>query len=86
MERLKYPLSHEWHVAVNRHSDERRAAGNEWRKTRFMYDAKTMADEVPRMVMLFRQERDVLTLRLHRHEPRHEKRPVSSKRANVKLT
>jgi len=30
-----------------------------------------------------RMERDVLTLRLHRHEPRHEKRPVSSKRANV---
>lgn len=58
MERLKYPLSHEWHVAVNRHSDERRAAGNEWRKTRFMYDAKTMADEVPRMVMLFKAERE----------------------------
>ena len=58
MERLKYPLSHEWHAAVNRHSDERCAAGNEWRKTRFMYDAKTMADEVPRMVMLFRQERE----------------------------
>ena len=58
MERLKYPLSHEWHAAVNRHSDERRAAGNEWRKTRFMYNAKAMADEVPRMVMLFRQERE----------------------------
>ena len=58
MERLQYPLNHEWHAAVNRHSDERRAAGNEWRKTRFMYDAKTMADEVPRMVMLFRQERE----------------------------
>ena len=22
MERTKYPLNHEWHVAVNRHSDE----------------------------------------------------------------
>ena len=58
MERLQYPLNHEWHAAVNRHSDERRAAGNEWRKTRFMYDATTMADEVPRMVMLFKQERE----------------------------
>lgn len=58
MERLQYPLSHEWHAAVNRHIDARHAAGNEWRKTRFMYDAKTMADEVPRMVMLFRQERE----------------------------
>ena len=31
-------------------------------------------------------ERDVFTLRQHRHEPRHEKRPVSSKRANVHMS
>lgn len=58
MDRLKYPLNHEWHAAVNRHVDERTKAGDEWRKTRFMYDAKTMADEVPRMVMLFQAERE----------------------------
>jgi hypothetical protein len=58
MERLKYPLSHEWHVAVNRCSDEWRKAGKEWVEMRFMYEAKKMADEVPRMVMLFRQERE----------------------------
>ena len=58
MERLQHPLSHEWHVAVNRHQDERRKAGQDWSEARFMYDAKTMADEVPRMVMLFRQERE----------------------------
>lgn len=58
MERLQYPLSHEWHVAVNRHSDEWRKADNEWGEMRFMYEAKSMADEVPRMVMLFRQERE----------------------------
>ena len=58
MERLKYPLEHEWHVVVNRHSDEWRKAGKEWSEMRFMYEAKTMADEVPRMVMLFRQERE----------------------------
>lgn len=28
MERLQYPLSHEWHVAVNKHSDEWRKAGD----------------------------------------------------------
>ena len=27
-----------------------------------MYDAKTMADEVPRMVMLFQAERDLKSL------------------------
>lgn len=58
MERTKYPLNHEWHVAVNRHGDDRRKEGKEWSAMRFMYEAKTMADEVPRMVMLFRQERE----------------------------
>jgi hypothetical protein len=58
MDRLKYPLSHEWHVAVNRHQDARLDAGQEWSEARFMYDGLKMADEVPRMVMLFRQERE----------------------------
>lgn len=58
MERTKDPLDHEWHVAVNRHSDEWRKAGKKWGDMRFMYEAKSMADEVPRMVMLFRQERE----------------------------
>lgn len=58
MERLQYPLSHEWHVAVNQHQDEQLKAGKSWGDARFMYDAKTMADEVPRMAMLFRQERE----------------------------
>ena len=58
MERTKYPLNHEWHVAVNRHSEDWRKAGNEWGAMRFMYEAKKMADEVPRMVMLFKAERE----------------------------
>jgi hypothetical protein len=58
MDRLNNPLSHEWHVAINRHADEWRKADNEWGEMSFMYEAKSMADEVPRMVMLFRQERE----------------------------
>ena len=59
MERLKYPLSHEWHAAINGHMDAlRKADKDDWRETRFMYEAESMADEVPRMVMLFRQERE----------------------------
>ena len=34
IERLQYPLSHEWHVAVNRHSDEWRKADKEWGEMR----------------------------------------------------
>lgn len=63
MERLKYPLSHEWHVAINRHSDEQRQADKEWPS--FMYEAKSVADEVPRMVMLFKQEREDLLPKMH---------------------
>lgn len=58
MERTKYPLSHEWHVAINRHSDQQRKDGKPWDEMRFMYEAKSAADEVPRMVMLFKQERE----------------------------
>jgi hypothetical protein len=58
MERTKYPLNHEWHVAVNKYSDEWRKADKERSEMRFMYEAKRMADEVPRMVMMFRQERE----------------------------
>ena len=57
-ERLKYPLIHEWHVALNRHADEWRMAGKKLGEIRFLYEAKKMADEVPRMEMLFRQERE----------------------------
>lgn len=56
--RLHYPLNHEWHVAINKHSDEWRKTGNEWETMRFMYEAKAMADEVPRMAMLFKAERE----------------------------
>ena len=58
MERLQQHLLHEWHAAVNRHSDAWRKADKPWGEMRFMYDARHMADEVPRMVMLFRQERE----------------------------
>lgn len=58
MERLKYPMDHEWHVAINRHQEAQSAAGKPWEDARFMYDAKDMADEVPRMAMLFKQERE----------------------------
>ena len=85
MERLKYPLSHEWHVAVNRHSDERRAAGNEWLKTRFMYDAKTMAGEVPRMVMLFKAEREKALPQTHQQCSMQAQVPVKDNHLSCRL-
>ncbi len=54
MERLQYPMNHEWHVAINRHHDGK-IGSPDWK--RWMYEAKAMADEVPRMVLLFGKER-----------------------------
>ena len=76
MDRLKYPLSHEWHVAVNSHSDEWRKAGNDWGAMRFMYEAKSMADEVPRMVMLFKAEREKTLPQMHKQCSMQDAVPV----------
>lgn len=76
MERLKYPMDHEWHVAINRHQDAQRAAGKEWEEARFMYDAKDMADEVPRMARLFKQERENALPSTHQQCSKQEPIPV----------
>lgn len=54
MKRLEYPLNHEWHVAINRHNSGKMGT-TDWK--RWMYEAKTMADEVPRIARLFGLER-----------------------------
>lgn len=51
------PNSHllwQWHVAINHHAEDKHGL-DEW--PRAMYAAKDVADEVPRMAMLFAQER-----------------------------
>lgn len=65
VERLKYPLDHEWHAAINIHADISRKEGIEWKEVRFMYEAKKMADEVPRMIMLFKAERENALPQIH---------------------
>lgn len=74
MDRLKYPLSQEWHTAINRYQDTRRADGKDWE--RWMYEAKKMADEVPRMVILFKQEREGAMPQTHKQCSRQEAVPV----------
>ena len=78
MERVKCPMNHEWHVAVNRHQEEQRKAGKDWSEARFMYEAKTMADEVPRMVMLFRAERENALPQMHQQCSMQEPVPVKN--------
>lgn len=47
-------IDHEWHCAINRFS-EGKAGKGDW--PRFMYEAKKMWGEMPRMILLHRQER-----------------------------
>jgi hypothetical protein len=58
-----------WHGAINRFSDQQRKAGKDW--PRMMYAAKMIADEVPRMILLFEQERNGLAthFKLCAHDP-----------------
>jgi hypothetical protein len=56
MNRLEYPFDHEWHVSINKAADVLRDKGE--KHPHYMYEAKTMADEVPRMIMIFKDERE----------------------------
>ena len=75
MERLKHTFNHEWHVAINMHSDEQHKAGKEW--PHFMYEAKSAADEVPRMAMLFKMEREGALPKTHQQCSQQNPVPVT---------
>ena len=76
MKRLEYPFNHEWHVAINRHSDKQRADNKDWPK--FMYEAKSAADEVPRMTMLFKLEREEILPSVHIQCSKQEAIPIKN--------
>ena len=54
MKKVKYPLEHEWHVAINQYH-QKRENGAEYE--RWMYEAKKMSTEVTRLAQLFGKER-----------------------------
>ena len=71
--RLDHRFSHEWHVVINQFHDGK-IGSTDWR--RWLYEAKTMADEVPRMMMLFKRERDGLLVSTHTQCSHSESVPV----------
>lgn len=72
LKRLDSEVSREWHSAVNACASERH--GDDW--PRFMYDGKTCADELPRMVILFRLEREAKLTKTHQQCSHCEPEPV----------
>lgn len=60
MERLPHDMQHKWHTALN-------AANTNKSNFRYwMYEAKRVADEVPRMIYWFKQERAGTMSQFHR--------------------
>lgn len=74
MKRLEYPFSHEWHVSINEAADVLRDKGEE--HPHYMYEAKSMADEVPRLIMLFRAEREKKLPKNHQQCSRQEQKLI----------
>lgn len=74
MERLNHDVSHRWHVAINRFHDNK-IGTPQWR--RWLYDAKTLADEVPRLVRLFKREREGNNPAMHQHCSLSQPEPVT---------
>lgn len=64
MDRPDHRFLHEWHVQINRHQDKLHDAGKD--RLPWMYDAKDLADEVPRMARLFKMERESSLPAMHR--------------------
>lgn len=65
MDRPKDEIQHEWHVAINQyHYGENFVKIN--KPQSWMYDAKNIADEVPRLSHLFRNERLGKLPKVHR--------------------
>lgn len=58
---IKHNFNHNWHVAINRYTFE---TGHE--NTSFMYEAKTLSQEVPRLTMLFAKEREGTLATVHK--------------------
>ena len=72
MSTLDRNAEHEWHVAINAFT---MASKDSWRK--WMYEAKTLAQEVPRLIVLFRMERTGQLPAVHQQCSRSPAEPIA---------
>lgn len=71
--RLDHRFAHVWNVAINQFHDGK-VGSPDWRH--WMYEAKTLADEVPRMAMLFTLDRQGRLADVHSQCSRSTPAPV----------
>jgi len=67
---------HQWHVAINRHVWPKDGPVRDHESVKWMYEAKEMSAEVPRLTLLHKMERCGELPKIHRHCSRSEAEPV----------
>ena len=67
---------HQWHVAINRYVWPKDGPVRELAAVRWMYEAKEVASEVPRLTVLHQMERCGELPKLHRHCSHSAEEPV----------
>ncbi len=70
MDRPDHDRQHEWHVAINQFNTD----PNNFQH--WMYDAKRMSDEIPRLAILFRLERNAQLPDVHQQCSHASQEPV----------
>lgn len=68
-------MDHQWHVAINRFMNGK-GGTEEWRKSRFMYEAKNAWGESKRLALLFRLEREGKLAKTHQQCSHSSPEPV----------
>lgn len=81
--RLAYGSDHPWHVSINQFHDTLRKRAQEhpeyadrWPHRGWMYEAKDLSSEVPRMIQLFEMERAGKLKKIHQQCSMSEPVPV----------
>ena len=71
MKRPDRSMMHEWHVQINKHMETA-----DFTQDRFMYEAKTASDEIPRLTHLFGLERRGKLPQVHRQCSHSQPEPI----------
>ena len=72
MKRLDHEIQYKWHVILNK--SQFGASSKDYQE--WLYDAKTIADEVPRLAMLFELERTGTLPKIHQQCSMSEPFPI----------
>lgn len=67
---------HHWHVAINQYVWPKEGQKKDHESVKWMYEAKEMSAEVPRLAMLFRMDREGKLAKVHKQCSHADPKPV----------